>query len=533
MTRTEAQYPISNIQCPCILAHDLGTTGNKATLFDAAGRVVAATFAAYETAYPQHGWAEQDATNWWRAVRDSTQELLTASRVAPDRIAAVSFSGMMNGLLAVDAAGEPLRSAIIWADQRATAEAELLADCCGFEQVYRRTGHRPGASYTAAKLLWIKRHQPGLYDRTHQVLQAKDYAAYRLSGVFATDYSDASSTNLFDLERRDWAIDIVEAVGLDPRKLPPALPSSTIIGQVTPEAAAETGLLTGTPVVIGGGDGACATVGAGSVQPGDAYNYVGSSSWIAVTAERPLYDPLMRTFTFAHLDPGLYFPTGTMQCAGGSFDWLERLLRCPDPSVLGPEDPGPAEGRSEGDARFYDELSAAAAGVPPGARGLLFLPYLIGERSPHWNPLARGVFAGLTMAHGRAEMARAVLEGVALNLKMILDAFLEQGAEIRAMRLIGGGARSAPWRQILADVYGLPILRPALLTEATSLGAAIAGGVGVGLFPDFGVAQQFVQVEEAEQPNPTHRQRYDALYGLLGRTYAAMKPIFDELAALD
>jgi xylulokinase len=223
----------------------------------------------------------------------------------------------------------------------------------------------------------------------------------------------------------------------------------------------------------------------------------------------------MRTFTFAHLDPQLYFPTGTMQCAGGSYDWLERLLR----------------GGSE--TRLYDEMSAAAASVEPGARGLLFLPYLIGERSPHWNPLARGVFVGLTMSHGRAEMARAVLEGVAFNLKMILDAFLEQGSAIHAMRLIGGGARSALWRQILADVYGLPILRPALLAEATSLGAAIAGGVGVGIFPDFRVAHTLVRVEEAEQPDPAHSQHYAALYELFQKTYAALEPIFEQLAALD
>jgi xylulokinase len=221
----------------------------------------------------------------------------------------------------------------------------------------------------------------------------------------------------------------------------------------------------------------------------------------------------MRTFTFAHLDPKLYFPTGTMQSAGGSLDWLERLLR------------------GEGDKRLYDKLETAAARVPPGANGLLFLPYLIGERSPHWNPLARGVFAGLTMSHGRAEMARAVFEGVALNLRMILNAFLEQGAAIQAMRLIGGGARSPVWRQILADVYELPILRPALLTEATSLGAAIAGGVGVGLYPDYTVAHDLVQVTAGEQPNPVTQERYGTLYRLFSHTYMAMEPIFQELAS--
>jgi xylulokinase len=503
-----------------ILAHDLGTTGNKATLFDAAGGAVATAFDTYETAYPHPSWAEQDPEDWWRGVRDSTRELLTTSRVAPDDIAVVSFSGMMNGALAVDATGTPLRSAIIWADQRATAEAEFLTHRRGMEQVYRRTGHRASASYTAAKMLWIQRHQPEVYARTYLFLQAKDYIAYKMSGVFATDYSDASGTNLFDLGQRDWAVDVIEAVGLDSGKLPPVHPSSTVIGQVTPQAAAKTGLLAGTPVVIGGGDGACATVGAGSVRSGDAYNYIGSSSWIAVTAEQPLYDPQMRTFTYAHLDPEFYFTAGTMQCAGGSYDWLERLLRRPEP----------VKGRGEGETELYDELSEAAANIEPGAGGLLFLPYLIGERSPYWNPLARGAFVGLSMSHGRAEIARAVLEGVAFNLKMILDALLEQRVQIQAMRLIGGGARSALWRQILADVYGLPILRPALLAEATSLGAAIAGGVGVGLFPDFLVAHEIVQVEEAERPDPAYNQRYTALYGLFQQTYTTLEPIFEQLA---
>ncbi len=501
-------------QAPYILAHDLGTTGNKASLFDQQGQPVASAFSEYRTTYARPGWAEQDGADWWRAVRGSTRELLSRSGVRPTDIAAVSFSGMMNGALPVDVTGAPLRPAIIWADQRATAEAEFLARCCGAEQIYRRTGHRASASYTAAKMLWIQRHQPEIYTRTHQFLQAKDYAAYKLSDAFATDYSDASSTNLFDLEQRNWAVDVIEAVGLDSRKLPPVHPSNAVIGQVTREAAAETGLLAGTPVVIGGGDGACATVGAGSVHPGDAYNYIGSSSWIAMTTERPLYDPQMRTFTFAHLDPGLYFPTGTTQCAGGSYDWLERLLR------------------GEGETPLYDEMSAAAAEVEPGARGLLFLPYLIGERSPHWNPLARGAFVGLTMSHGRAEMARAVLEGVAFNLRMILDAFLEQGVAITSLRLIGGGARSPLWRQILADIYELPILRPTLLTEATSLGAAIAGGVGVGLFPDFRVAHKLVRVEAAERPDPAHSQHYAVLYNLFQETYKALEPIFEQLASL-
>ena len=318
---------------PCILAHDLGTTGNKATLFDAVtGAVVASVFEAYNTAYPHPSWAEQDPADWRRALYLGTRRLLEQAAaqgdVTPGDIAVVSFSGTMNGALAVDADGVPLRSAILWADQRATAEAGLLADRCGEAQVYRTTGTRVTPSCSAAKFLWIQRHQPAIYDRTHLFLQVKDYAAFLLTGVFASDYSDASNTNLFDLEARTWATDLIMTAGLDPARLPPLFPSTTVIGRATPEAANLTGLLAGTPVVIGGGDGACATVGAGAVHPGDAYINIGSSAWLAVTARRPLLDREMRTFNLAHLDPGACHGVGfdaggrrRVRLAGASVAW--------------------------------------------------------------------------------------------------------------------------------------------------------------------------------------------------------------------
>jgi xylulokinase len=502
---------------PHILAHDLGTTGNKAILFDTeTGTVVAAVFEAYDTVYPQLNWAEQDPADWHRALCQGTRRLLEQAAalpnaVMPGDIAAVSFSGTMNGALPVDADGVPLRSAILWADQRATAEARLLADRCGEAQVYRTTGTRITPSCSAAKFLWIQRHQPEVYARTHVFLQAKDYAVFLLTGVFASDYSDASNSNLFDLEARAWATDLVETSGLDPAKLPPLFPSTAVIGRVTPEAANLTGLLAGTPVVIGGGDGACATAGAGAVHPSDAYINIGSSAWLAVTVQRPLLDPEMRTFNLAHLDPELVMALGSMQAAGGAFDWLERLLR----------------GEAEGD--LHDALSLAAAAVPPGANGLLFLPYLLGERSPYWNPHARGAFVGLAMTHGRPEMARAVLEGVALNLRLILDAFQTQEIEIPAVRLIGGGARSPLWRQILADVLGLPILLPELITEATSLGAAIAGGVGVGVFDSFATADRFIHVNEAARPEASAQVRYAELAPLFQAAYQGLERVFGQL----
>ena len=497
-----------------ILAHDLGTTGNKASLFDTRGNLVDSAFVGYTTDYPRPGWAEQHPEDWWQAVCGSTREMLSDSGRQASEIRVVSFSGEMMGCTPVDAADRPLRSSIIWADQRAEAQADALAGRVGRERVYQITGHRVSSNYTAAKIMWLRDHQPDLYAQTRKILQAKDYIAFKLTGAYATDYSDASGTNLFDLRARRWSQEIVQAIGLDPDLLPPALPSSSVIGTVTRRAAGETGLVADTPVVIGGGDGACATVGAGVVTPSDAYNYIGSSSWISFVSREPLYDPQQRTFTFAHLDPDLVFPTGTMQCAGGSYDWLERLLR------------GDAE------TRLYEEMEALAVNVEPGALGLVFLPYLIGERSPHWNPHARAAFVGLTMAHGRAEMARAVLEGVAYNLRIILDAFRDQGAPISALRLIGGGARSPLWRQILADVFDLPVLRPKLLVEATSLGAAVAGGVGVGLYPDYSVAADMVHIDPGEEPQQAVAARYQELYPLFKETYDALVGVYDHIAAI-
>lgn len=500
-----------------ILAHDLGTTGDKATLFDAVEtRPVSSVTEPYETSYPRPNWAEQNPQDWQRAFIRCTQRLLQQSSIRPANITAVSFSGHMQCALVVDRTGEPLHPAIIWADQRATQQADSIRREFGEDYLYRLTGHRISPAYTAAKLLWLKDHEPEVFSKIGQVLQPKDYLAFLLTGAFATDFSDASGTQLFDLTGRRWAEDLIREVGLDPDAFPPATASATVIGGVSAQAARATGLLKGTPVVIGGGDGACATVGAGSVQEGDSYAYIGSSAWIALTARQPIFDPQRRTFNFAHLDPDLYFPIGTMQAAGGSYGWLEALYR-----------------RDQAGHSHLEAMDSAAQSVPPGANGLLFLPYLLGERSPYWNPFARAAFIGLAMSHGWAELSRAVLEGVAFNLRLILDVLRAQGIRIEAMRLIGGGARSSLWRQILADVFQLPIHLPALPMEATALGAVIAGGVGVGLFPDYRVAATLIPAKEAELPDHGNRRRYDELYQLFQQAYLALEPVFARLASAE
>jgi xylulokinase len=325
--------------------------------------------------------------------------------------------------------------------------------------------------------------------------------------------------NLYELKEKDWSDKILEAIELDRELLPELHASTDIVGEVQAQVADEVGLAAGTPVVIGGGDGSCAAVGAGVVREGSAYNYIGSSSWIGIATAEPILDPKMRTFTWAHLVPDMFSPTGTMQAAGGSYQWARNVLCEPEQQ---------AAERLGLDA--YELMNLQAEESPPGANDLLYFPYLLGERAPRWNPNARGAYFGLTMQHNRKDMIRATLEGITFNLKVILDAFEEQGAQIEAMRVIGGGAQGSVWRQIMADIYEKPIVRPALLAEATSMGAALAGGIGVGIFPDFSLAESLTPIVDKVDPNLKNKPAYDRLYEIFNQAYEAFEPLYEKLA---
>jgi xylulokinase len=504
-----------------ILAHDLGTTGNKASLYDSSGKVVASSFSGYGVEYPHVNWVEQNPQDWWKAVCSSTQQLLASARVSNKDIACIAFSGQMMGCVALDKNANPIRNAIIWADMRAGAETEMLIDRFGADETYRITGHRASASYSAAKILWIRNHEPEIFALAHKFVHAKDFIVARLTGNFVTDLSDASGMNLYDLQKKDWSDPILEAVALNRDQLPELHQSADIVGYVTKAVADEVGLADGTPVVIGGGDGSCAAVGAGVVREGSAYNYIGSSSWIGIATKEPIFDPTQRTFTWAHLVPDMYSPTGTMQAAGGSYQWLRDVFCRPEIGAASSLNLSP-----------YELMNLQASQSPVGANNLLFLPYLLGERSPRWNPNARGAYFGLTVKHNRADIIRATLEGITLNLCVILRAFEEQGAKLEAMRVIGGGAKGTVWRQMMADIYNMPILRPSLLDEATSLGAAIAGGVAVGFFPDYSVAEQLTPIVDIAYPCSENREKYENMYGLFNRLYDALAPLYEELAVV-
>jgi xylulokinase len=301
--------------------------------------------------------------------------------------------------------------------------------------------------------------------------------------------------------------------------LPDLHPSTDVVGTVLPAIADEVGVAVGTPVVIGGGDGMCAATGAGVVREGTAYNYIGSSSWIGLATARPVYDPSYRTFNWAHIIPGMFGPTGTMQAAGGSYQWTRDQLCTPE-----------VQSAQVAGSSPYELMNEQVERSPVGANGLLFLPYLMGERSPRWNPRARGAFIGLTVRHTRADMIRAVLEGITLNLRIIQQALTAQGAQIEAIRVIGGGARGRTWNQMMADVYGVPVHRLAILEEATSMGAALAGGIGVGLYPDFSMIETMNRTVEVFEPELAAHTRYQQMFPIFEASYQALVPIYDMLA---
>jgi xylulokinase len=495
-----------------LLAHDLGTTGDKATLYDTSGGLRGSVTATYPTDFAPGGHAEQDPDRWWEAVGRATRQLLASSGVDPADIEVVSFSGQMMGAVLLDDGGAPVRPAIIWADTRSVVQCEQLLALVGMERGYELTGHRLNPTYSLTKAMWVRDEEPEAWARTATICQAKDAMVLRLTGELVTDPSDASSTNAFEQRTGRWSPELLEAADIDARRLPEVVPSTTVVGKVTEQAAAHTGLLRGTPVVIGGGDGPCGATGAGRIGPDDgAYCYLGSSSWISLAADRPMLDPAMRSMTFNHVVPDRFVPTATMQAGGASLEWIADVLR-------------PDGGTERWDALLADVPTSAAADD-----GLLFLPHLLGERSPYWDPRARGAFIGLNKHHGPAALVRAVMEGVAMNLRTCIPAFEDRGAHIGPIDAIGGGARSDAWLQICADVWGVEVRRRSLVEEATSLGAAVIGGVGVGALEGFGAARSFSHVERTFQPDAAAAARYEHRHEQFLAAYERLAPLFAEL----
>lgn len=501
-----------------LIAHDIGTSGNKATLFTIEGQLVKSTVSSYHTDYFNSNRVEQNPIDWWNAVCSSTKELLYG--LNKKDVLAISFSGQMMGCVCVDKDGNPLRKAIIWADMRASAEEAYIASKIPQDRFYKAVGHRISCSYSIEKLMWVKNNEPDIYQKTYKMLLAKDYIIFKLTGRFLTDYSDASGTNAFDLNTFKWSDEIIGAAGIDADKFPDVVASTYIAGEIMASISDECGLSPGTKVVVGGGDGMCASVGAGSISEGKTYNCLGSSSWICTTSKKPIFDEEYRTFNWAHIVPGLIGPCGTMQAAGASFNWLKNEI------CRWETEQGKATGKSP-----YEYIDEQIKVSQPGSNGLLFLPYLMGERSPRWNANARGAFVGLKMEHKRADMLRSVIEGIGMNLNIILK-ILQNYIKIDEITVIGGLAKGAIQRQIFADIYDMKILRLNYLEEATSIGAAVTAGVGIGVLSGFEEVNKFVYVDTVDEPIAKNVARYKNMQPIFDKTYVDLVDVFEDLAKI-
>jgi xylulokinase len=491
-----------------VIGIDVSTTATKALLVDGTGSVVATASSSYDYAVPHPMWSEQDPHIWWDATIAAVSELLAKSEVAASDVAGIGLSGQMHGSVLLDAAGEVIRPAILWNDQRTEGECDEIRSKVGRDRLISVTGNDALTGFTAPKLLWVMNNEPRNWERVSTVLLPKDYVRFRLTGDFALDVAGGSGTILFDLARRTWSTEILGLLDLDPSLFPSVFEGVEVTGVVSDEAANATGLRPGTPVVAGGGDQSANAVGVGAVEPGIVALSLGTSGVVFATSEGPAIEPEGRVHAFCHAVPGRWHMMGVMLSAAGSLRWLRDSL---------------APGSS------FSDLDAGAAEVPPGSDGLLFLPYLTGERTPHPDPRARGAFVGLTVGHDLRHLARAVLEGVAFGLRDGLDLMVASGvSKPRVIRASGGGLRSALWRQILADVLDTEIVTVET-EEGAAFGAALLASVGAGIHASVAEAvSASVDVRPAAKPS-LNASRYDEAYALYTGLYPALSPTFNSL----
>jgi len=502
-----------------LLGIDIGTSGTRAVLFDPAGQAVAAATAAYPLSQPRAGWAEQDPEDWWEATVRTVREVITTGNVPAAAIRGIGLSGQMHGLVLLDAAGRSLRPAIIWCDQRTAAACEELTETVGRERLLAETANPAVTGFTAAKLLWVRKHEPDIYARAAKILLPKDYIRFRLTGEFATEVSDASGMQLLNIRERNWSREVLDRLEIDPARLGRVYESPEITGGVSRAAAALTGLAAGTPVAGGGGDQACGAVGTGVVRPGVVSSVIGTSGVVFAATDKVTVDPCGRVHTFCHAAPGTWHVMGVTQGAGLSLQWFR--------DNLGESERAAAAHRG---VNPYELLTEAADRAQPGCDGLLYLPYLMGERTPHLDAYARGVFFGLSARHRKHDLVRAILEGVGFSLKDCLDIIREMGIAVDEVRASGGGARSALWRRIQADIFGLPV-HTVNSAEGPALGAALLAGVGTGVYPSVPAAcAAAVRTEPAERPDAANTELYSKLHGVYKNLYACLREQFRRTA---
>lgn len=493
-----------------ILTCDAGTTGCKCTVFDEHCEAVYAVKRSYPTFYPRPTEAEQDPADVAGAVLSAIREL--TERVGADRICAIGLSGTMNGCIPVDESGNVLHRNIIHSDTRTEEQLGRIRSVIGEDPFYRITGNRIDTHYTLPKILWMRENEHGIWEKTRWWLNTKDHLYGVLTGRWGyTDPSDASLAAAMDLKKRTWATELLRDLHVDPETMPRLIPGHNTDGKLCRAAAERTGLPEGLPVAIGGGDGACTARGAGVCTPGSGYTYIGSSAWVSQIRPEAVIDPQKRIFNYLDMDGESCHVCGTAQCGASAFDWARSNLM---PGIPSPEE--------------AEELAKTAV---PGAEGVLFLPTLMGWRTPYWDANTRGVLLGFTLYHGRKHIARAVYEGIAYALTDCVRIMTDCGAGMDRMILTGGGALSTLWPDMLASMYGMKVSVHAAPGETTSLGAAVAAGVGVGMFPDYRAAADRIRTRAESVPDPETEAIYRKGLELYRRIYPGVKPIQDLLAS--
>jgi xylulokinase len=488
---------------------DIATTGARCVGVDESGRVLAAASAAYPLLMPMPQWTEQDPARWWQAARMVLAEVAGSISEQHGSVAGIGLTGQMHGSVFLDAAGTVIRPALLWNDQRTGRQSAWITERVGMDQLIKITGNPALTGFQAPKLIWLRDTEPASYGRVAHVLLPKDYVRYALTGEFATDASDAAGTLLLDLRARNWSTQICDALGVDTGWLPRVCESPEQTGTVRPAVADELGLARGIPVAAGGGDNAAAAIGTGIVREGIVSSSVGTSGVLFAHSDAPVVDSAGRIHAFCHAVPGAYALLGVTLSAGGSLRWWRDVT-----------------------GQDYGSLVAGASAVPPGAEGLVFLPYLTGERTPHADPDARGVFFGLTARHTLGHMTRALMEGVLFSLREALDTMREVGIHPAEIRLTGGGSGSDLWRRLQADVYGKTVRRLAV-DEGAAYGAALLGHVAGGTFRDVGEAVTVVRtLPEPDEPDPAAAASYDSLYAVYTGLYRKTAQDMHRLSAL-
>ncbi|MHB8895858.1 MAG: xylulokinase [Candidatus Geothermincolia bacterium] len=504
-----------------LVGHDVGTGGSKAVLADARGNILARTFEPYAVDYPKPQWAEQDPEVWWRAVAASTRRLLSESGADPSDVKGMGFAGQMIGVIPVDAAGVPLRPAIIWMDSRADEQASRLIRKLGGERVFSLiAGALPSGKDVVCKIAWLEQNEPELFGNTAAILDVTGYLVSRATGKLSIDHSGAGGTGILT-KSREWSTLLARVCGVPLEKMPPIRRSIDVVGGLTAAAARDTGLPEGTPIIAGMADIPAAATGSGALEDGDAHIYLGTSSWLCLSVARAKNLPKNGIVSVASPDPSMFIMIGESETAGICLEWFADNLAMPaEKEAAGP-----------GEMAIFGVLDEVAAEVAPGSDRLIFMPWMYGERAPVSDTTLRGAFVNLSLEHKREHMLRAIYEGIAYNLRWMIDEVARAGFPAKSLRAIGGGAKSDLWMQVIADVTSRRVEAVDKPQEAGALGCALAVAVALGILDDYKSIKKIVKVRASFDPDPARAAEYEKLYRNFRRLYPALSKASRDLNA--